>query len=109
MVHHAAQVICAFSVGTDGLTWFRRLKRRKFGTPLAGFGERVWLREPPLEKVNKFNPRCVEARLLGVCLRSSRYIVFDADSSFPLRSDGQEGQPRGQMDDGVTKGPFLGR
>ena len=31
-----------------------RLSGRKFGTPLAGFGERVWLREPPREKVNKF-------------------------------------------------------
>ena len=28
MVHHAASVICACSVGTDGLTPFRRLKGR---------------------------------------------------------------------------------
>ena len=74
MVHHAAQVPNACSVGT---TPVRRLTWRRFGTPLAGFGERVWLREPPLEKVNKFNPRCVKARLLGFCLRSSRYIVVD--------------------------------
>ena len=79
MVHHAAWVICVCSVGTSGLTPFRRLKGRRFGTPLAGFGQRVWLRELPLEKVNKFNPRCVEARLLGFCLRSSRYIVVDFD------------------------------
>ena len=32
MVHHAAQVICACMVGADGLTQFRRLKGRKFGT-----------------------------------------------------------------------------
>ena len=32
-------------VGADGFTPFRRLKVRKFGTPLAGFGERVWLRK----------------------------------------------------------------
>ena len=38
-----------------GSTPFRRLKGRKCG-----------YREPPLEKVNKFNPRCVEARLLGI-------------------------------------------
>ena len=38
MVHHAAQVICACRVGADGLTPLRRLKVRKFGTPLAGFG-----------------------------------------------------------------------
>ena len=55
------------------------LEGRRFGTPLAGFGQREWLRELPLEKVNKFNPRCVEGRLLGFCLRSSRYIVVDFD------------------------------
>ena len=33
-------------VGADGLRPFRRLKGRKFGRPLAGFGERVWLRDP---------------------------------------------------------------
>ena len=82
MVHHAAQVICACMVGADGLTPFRRLKERKFGTPLAGFCERVWLRDPVLERVNKFNPRCTEARLLGFCLKSSRYIVVDFDGRF---------------------------
>ena len=61
MVHHAAQVICTCMAGADGLTPFRRLKVRKFGTPLAGFGERVWLRTR-LWKANKFNPRCTEAR-----------------------------------------------
>ena len=82
MVHHAAQLLNAISVRTDGLTTFRRLKGRKFGTLLAGFGECVWLREPPLEKVNKLNPRCVEARLPGFCLGSSRYIVVDFDGTF---------------------------
>ena len=65
MVYSAAQVICACMVGADGLAPFRRLQGRKFGTPLAGFGERVWLRDPILERANKFNPRCTEARLLG--------------------------------------------
>ena len=41
MVHHATQVICACLVRADGLTPFRRLRERKFSTPLAGFGERV--------------------------------------------------------------------
>ena len=82
MVYHAAQVICACMIGADGLTPFRRLKGRKFGTPLVGFGERVWLRNPALERVNKFNPRCTEARLLGFCLRSSRYVVVDFDGRF---------------------------
>ena len=82
MVQDAAQVICACSVGTGGLTPFRRLNGRKFGTPVAGFGERMWLREPPWEKVNKFNPRRVEARLLGFCLRSSRYVVVDFVGTF---------------------------
>ena len=59
LVHHAAQVICACVVGANGLTPFRRLKGRKFGTPLAGFGERVWLRDFVLERANKFNPRVV--------------------------------------------------
>ena len=58
MVHHAAQVICACMVGAEGLTPFRRLKGRKF------------------------NPRCTEARLLGFCLKSSRYIVVDLDGRF---------------------------
>ena len=84
MVHHAAQVICACMVGVDGLTPFRRLKERKFGTPLAGFGERVWLRDPALERVINFNPRCTEARLLGFCLKSSRYIVVDFDGRFRM-------------------------
>ena len=84
MVHHAAQVICACMVGVDGLTPFRRLKERKFGTPPAAFGERVWLRDPALERVNKFNPRCTEARLLGFCLKSSRYIVVDFDGRFRM-------------------------
>ena len=84
MVHHAGQVICACMVGADGLTPFRRLKGRKFGTPLAGFDERVWLRDPVLERVNKFNPRCTEARLLGFCLKSSRHIVVDFDGRFRM-------------------------
>ena len=73
---------CAWKVGADGLTPFRRLKARKFGTLLAGFGERVWLRDPVLERANKFNPRCTEARLLGFCLKSSRCIVVDFDGRF---------------------------
>ena len=79
MAHPAAQVICGCTVGADGLTPFRRLKAGMFGTPLAGFGERVWLRDPLLERVNKFNPRWTEARLLGFCLQSSRNIVVDFD------------------------------
>ena len=84
MVHHAAQVIGACMVGADELTPFRRLKVRKFGTLVAGFGERVWLRDPVLERANKFNPRCTEARLLGFCLKSSRYFVVDFDGRFRM-------------------------
>ena len=84
MVHHAAQVLSVCSVVTDGLTPFRRLKARKFDTHLAGCGERMRLREPPLEKVNKFSPRRVEARLLDFCVRSSRYIVVDCYGRFRL-------------------------
>ena len=83
MAHHAAQVICACMVGADGLTPFKRLKGRKFGTPLA-FGERVWLRDPVMERANKFIPRCTEARLLGFCLKASRHIVVDFDGRFRL-------------------------
>ena len=82
MVHHAAQVICAYMFGADGLTPFRRLKGCKFGTTLAFFGERVWLRDPVLGSANKFNPRCTEARLLGFCLKSSRNIVIDFNGRF---------------------------
>ena len=67
---HAAQVICACMIGADGLTPFTRWL--KFGTPLAGFGECVWFRDPILERANKFNPRCTEAKLLGFCHKSSR-------------------------------------
>ena len=84
VVHHVAQVICACMVGADGLTPFRRVQVRKFCTPLAGFGERVWLRDTVLERANKFNPRCTEARLLGLCLKSSRYIVVDFDGRFRM-------------------------
>ena len=84
MVLHAAQVICACMVGADGLTPFMRLKGRNFGTPLAGFGERLWLRDPVPERVNKFNPRCTEVRLLGFCLKSSRYIVEDFSGRFRM-------------------------
>ena len=83
-VHHAAQVICACMVGADGLTPFRRLKVRTFGTPLEGFAERVWLGDPILERANKFKPRCTEARLLGFCLKSSRNIVVDFDGRFRM-------------------------
>ena len=48
-------------VGADGLTPFQATKGA-----LAGFGERVWLRGPVLERANKFNPRCTEVRLLGI-------------------------------------------
>ena len=71
MVHHAAQVICACMVEC----------RR---SPLADFSERVWLTDPVLERVNKFNPTCTEARLLGFGLQSSRYIVVDFDGRFRM-------------------------
>ena len=92
MAHHAAQVICACMVGSDGLTtpFSGDEMVRKFGTPLACFGERVWLRDFVLERVNKFNPRCTEARLLGFCLESSRYIVVDFDGNLPHGPDDQE-------------------
>ena len=44
-------------------------------------GNRHW------QKVNKFTPRCVEARLLGFCLRSSRYIVVDFGRQVSLSRD----------------------
>ena len=78
------QVHSACSVGTDGRTPTWRLKGRKFGTPLAGVAERVWLREPPVEKVNKFHPGWFEARLLGFCFRSFRYVVGAFQGRFRL-------------------------
>ena len=78
-------------VSADGLTPFRRVKGRKFDTPLSGFGERVWLRDPALERANKFNPRCTAARLFGFCLDSSRYIAVDFDWSFA--GSGQSREP----------------
>ena len=104
MVHHAAQVTCACMVGADGLTPIRRLKGRKFGTPLAGFGERVWLRDPVLERANKFNPRCPEARLLGFCLKSSRHIVVNFDG----RSE-RSGEPTPTTDGKLCQKRILPR
>ena len=46
--------------------------------------KRVWLRHPILESANKFNSRCTEARLLGFCLKSSRYILVDFDGRFRM-------------------------
>ena len=37
-----------------------------------------------LERANKFNPRCTEARLLGFRLKSSRYIAVDFDGRFRM-------------------------
>ena len=71
-------------MGADGLTPFRRLKWRKFGPLLAGFGERVWFMDPILKRANKFNPRCTEVRLLGFCLKSSRCIVVVFDGRFRM-------------------------
>ena len=44
----------------------------------------MWLRDPVLERVNTFNPRCTEAMLLGFCLKSSRYIAVDFDGRFRM-------------------------
>ena len=35
-----------------------------------------------MERAIRFNPRCTEVRLLGFCLKSSRYIVVDFDGRF---------------------------
>ena len=37
-----------------------------------------------MKRVNKFNPRCTKARLLGLCLKSSRDIVVDFDGRFRM-------------------------
>ena len=81
VVHHAAQVICARMVRADGLTPFRRSKERKSGTPLAGFGERVWLRDPCSGKSEQVQP---EMHRGEVALKSSRYIVPDFDGMFRM-------------------------
>ena len=39
VVRHAAQLLNVCSAGSNRLTPFRQLKGRKFGTPVAGFGE----------------------------------------------------------------------
>ena len=57
----------------------RRSKRRKFGFPLAEFGERLWLMEPPLEKLKEVQSK---VWLLVFCLR--RDVVVDVDGRFRL-------------------------
>ena len=44
------------------------------------------------EERTRFNPRCTEARLLGFCLKSSRYIVVDFDGRFRMFRTDQESQ-----------------
>ena len=61
-----------------------------------------------LERVNKFNPRCTEAQLLGFCLKSSRNIVVDFDEISPGPHN-QESQRWWLMESCVAKRPFLSR
>ena len=48
--------------------------RRSSDLHLQGRSTHRWQVSPVLERANKLNPRCTEARLLGFCLNSSRYI-----------------------------------
>ena len=111
MVHHPTQVRNACSVGTDGvtdgLTPIRRWHVRKFGSPLAGFGARARLREPPLEKVTKFSPWCVEARLLGFSLEPSRYIVVFLRGRYRLVRTVKRSQFCGQVENRFAERPYL--
>ena len=79
MVHHAAQVIWSCMVGADGLTAIRTISRGASSAHRWQVSVNAWLRDPILERANMFNPRCTEARLLGFCLKSSRYILVDFD------------------------------
>ena len=74
MVHHAGHLVCACMVGEDGLTPFRRLKGRKFGTPLAGFGERAWLRDPALERAKSEMHRGEVAWILNQVIRCHQKV-----------------------------------
>ena len=91
MDHHAVQVIYPCMVGAHKFTPLRRLKVRKFGTPLAGFGDRVWPRQFVMEIV--FNPRCTVVRSLGFRLMSSRYIVVVLMGGFPCAERSREPTP----------------
>ena len=99
MVQHLTRVHNACSVGTDGLTPFRRWKVHKVDSPLAGFGAPARLREPPREKVTKFSPWCVEASLLGFCLEPPRHIVVCLRGRYRLVRTVKKSQFCGQVQD----------
>ena len=108
MVQHAAHLHNVCTSGEDGLTPFRRWKGRNFATPLAGFGERVLLREPPLEKVAKHEPRWRQARLLGYCLHSSRYIVVDFNDKIVLVRTVKRAEEQSRWAAEEPADPFFG-
>ena len=83
MVHHAAQVICAWLEQTDS-HHFGGYRSASLGRRWRGLVSACWFRDPVLERVNKFNSRCTEAQLLGFCLKSHRKIVVDFDGRFRM-------------------------
>ena len=101
MVHHAAQVICAWMVGADGLTPFRRLKGRKFGRTRVS-------QRPDSGKSKQVRPEVHRGEIAWILpqvpLHRGRFR-----REIPHRRNGQESQRRRQMESCVAKGSCLGR
>ena len=110
MVHHAAQVICACVVGADGLTPVRRLKWRKFRSPLAGFGERVWLTGPCSGKSKQVQSEIVgddaEAPE-GTSAPTPSNLPADAASSNSLPAPGPSASATESLDQVMSEGGVV--
>ena len=96
MVHHAAQVICACSVGRDGLTPLWHLKGRKFGTPLSGFGQRApgtvaMESEQVQSEVRRGKVARVLPQVVSLCCGTADFASFGQSRGPALRTGGPSG------------------
>ena len=104
MAHRAAQVLNVRSLITDWLAPFRRRNDASSAHLSLGLmSECGW----GIRHMNKFNTRCVKARLLGFCLRSSRCIVVDCDGRFHCVRTVKRTSPE-KVEDRVAETFFLG-
>ena len=110
MVHHATQVVCACMAGADGAHAIQTIKwgassARRWQVSVNSCGSKT----PCWKRVNKLNPRCTEARLLGFCLKSSRYIVVDFDGRFRMVRTIKRANADDRWKVVSQNGSFLGR
>ena len=85
LVEHAALLITAMRVGTDGKTAWSRLRGRGFGQRMVGFGESVLYKQPPKgpqhDPQGNMGPRMHIGTFLGFHKTSNAYRVMATDGS----------------------------